>query len=713
MAQLRSVSSQRTIKLVYYSCNSPSSSRSLVAATAAATNNGKCNQKRALHTNAAALSGKAALLSSTSNSSSVYALDVLNGLRHQQRRQLQLSQSPFLCSNVGVGARSLHSAVNDQQQAEVALAEATEDNRRAGGGKQGQCESKSAQPNAGDQPQRDPLDVSFNDPIAAFKSKTTWELVRAYMVYMICSSEKLVEHNMKLLKVARTLLGAKLFVLLMKSSFYGHFVAGENRHTIVPALERLRSFGVKPILDYSVEEDITQEEAEKREVESSVSSAEDNVKDAGALPQYHVDKSFADRRYKVSSARTYFYLNEATCERNMETFIKCLEAVSGATFGTGITAIKLTALGRPQLLLQLSEVIMRTRKYMEALVGGQGNVLTHHKTIKDLEQYYAGIGDNKDVQTFLKNVTSDKEGILHLFPWSGIVDEDSQLSDTFRVPDPITGQMRRLISQISPKEEEMFRNMIRRLNTIVKTAAELDVRIMIDAEQTYFQPAISRITLEMMRKYNKEKAIVFNTYQCYLREAYHEVVTDLEQAKRQNFYFGAKLVRGAYMDQERARASALGYADPVNPNYEATTDMYHKTLAECLRRIKVLKDVGDDARKIGIMVASHNEDTVRFAIENMKSIGISPEDKVICFGQLLGMCDYITFPLGQAGYSAYKYIPYGPVEEVLPYLSRRAQENKGVLKKIKKEKRLLAAEIRRRLFRGQLFYKPKGNYVPI
>lgn len=135
---------------------------------------------------------------------------------------------------------------------------------------------------------------------------------------------------------------------------------------------------------------------------------------------------------------------------------------------------------------------------------------------------------------------------------------------------------------------------------------------MVDAEQTYFQPAISRITLEMMRKYNKDKAIVFNTYQCYLREAFREVNpsfsfslsfsvsitrlflvcfpqvgTDLEQASRQNFYFGAKLVRGAYMDQERARAQALGYADPVNPSYEATTEMYHKTLAECLRRIKV------------------------------------------------------------------------------------------------------------------------------
>lgn len=138
---------------------------------------------------------------------------------------------------------------------------------------------------------------------------------------------------------------------------------------------------------------------------------------------------------------------------------------------------------------------MHTRAYMKDMVGGHGNVMSHHKTIKDLEQYYRSMGlDNKDVETFLQNVTSDKEGydpvsphfflayisvfsivayfsasrILHLFPWSGIVDEESQLSDTFRVPDPKTGQMRRLISQIPEKEEEMFRNMIRRVNTIVK-----------------------------------------------------------------------------------------------------------------------------------------------------------------------------------------------------------------------------------------------------
>lgn len=563
-------------------------------------------------------------------------------------------------------------------------------------------------------PQRDPLDVSFNDPNAAFKSKTTLELIRAYFVYVLCSSEFLVENNMKLMKLTKAIMGDKLFVQLMKSTFYGHFVAGEDRFRIVPTLERLRSFGVKPILDYSVEEDLSQEEAEKREVEASVSSSGTNLSAEGtALPQYSVDKTFADRRYKVQSARTYFYLNEATCERNMETFLECLDAVKGATFGTGITAIKLTALGRPQLLLQLSEVIMQARHYMRELAGAAGNVLTHHKTIQDLERYLSNVADQKEVKKFLEKVTSDKDGILHLFPWSGIINEDCELSDTFRVPDPVSGQMRRLISQIPPKEEEMFRNMIRRLNTIVKTAQDLDVRIMIDAEQTYFQPAISRITLEMMRKYNTEKAIVFNTYQCYLKDTYKEVCTDLEQAKRQNFYFGAKLVRGAYIEQERARAAALGYDDPTNPSFEATTEMYHKTLTECLRRIRILKDKNVDPKKIAIMVASHNEDTVRFAIEQMKEIGIHPEDKVICFGQLLGMCDYITFPLGQAGYSAYKYIPYGPVNEVLPYLSRRAQENKGVLQKIKKEKRLLLSEITKRLAKGQLFYKPKGSYTPI
>lgn len=169
---------------------------------------------------------------------------------------------------------------------------------------------------------------------------------------------------------------------------------------------------------------------------------------------------------------------------------------------------------------------------------------------------------------------------------------------------------------LTEKEEEQFRNMLNRLNTIMSAAKELDVRCMIDAEQTYFQPAISRLAMEMMKKYNTEKTIVFNTYQCYMKIAYHSLVLDMEQAARQNFYFGAKLVRGAYMEQERARAQELGYEDPINPDFEATSAMYHRCLNECMTRMHELKQYNmDNEKKIGIMVASHNADTIRFAIQ--------------------------------------------------------------------------------------------------
>eukprot|EP00096_Caligus_rogercresseyi_P008387 TRINITY_DN270_c0_g1_i1.p1 TRINITY_DN270_c0_g1~~TRINITY_DN270_c0_g1_i1.p1 ORF type:complete len:323 (-),score=69.86 TRINITY_DN270_c0_g1_i1:415-1383(-) len=311
-------------------------------------------------------------------------------------------------------------------------------------------------------------------------------------------------------------------------------------------------------------------------------------------------------------------------------------------------------------------------------------------------------------------MTFDKKGLIHLFSWSGLIDANLLLKDVFKVPNLKTGNMEPLITALSAKEEEQFRNMLTRLQTIFQAAKDLDVRVMVDAEQTYFQPAISRITMEMMRKFNTEKAIIFNTYQCYLKIAYHSLFLDMEQASRQKFYFGAKLVRGAYMEQERARAAEVGYDDPINPSYEATSAMYHQCLEECMARMAVNKQNSTtDFSRIGIMVASHNADTVRFAINKMKELEINPEDRLICFGQLYGMCDQLSFPLGQAGYSVYKYVPYGPVNDVLPYLSRRARENKGIMHKLEVEKALHLKELISRVKSGKLFYRPEGDYLPV
>jgi len=572
---------------------------------------------------------------------------------------------------------------------------------------------------------KDELDLSFEDHNAAFKSKTTMEVVRALVVFQLCGINKLVDNNEMLMKLGQKMLGKKLFGEIMKRTFYGQFVAGPDTVGITPTIARMHSFGVKSILDYSVEEDISQEEAEQREMDSCVSQVDsqpasspipgvvEDKKFSDEMERYQAHKEFGDRRIGVYGARTFFYQGEANCERNLETFLRCIETVANTTQTTGFAAIKLTALGRPQLLLQLSEVIARARRYHEEVTGMKGQVIEGHVPPETYEAKLeaAGVPSEKpDVKQFLDNMTYDRFGVIHLFNWARPWHE--LLEDQFRVPNLRTGELEPLMSALTEEEGEQFKNMLSRIHTVFQAAKDMDVRVMVDAEQTYFQPAISRITMEMMTKYNKEKAVVFNTYQCYLKEAYNNLILDLEQSDRQDFFFGAKLVRGAYMNQERARAASLNYEDPINPDFEATSGMYHKCLLECMRRISLYKQAGTKKR-VGVMVASHNEDTVRFTLQQMQKNNIKPEDKVICFGQLLGMCDNLSFPLGQAGFSVYKYVPYGPVNEVLPYLSRRAHENKGILEKLEKEKSLLKRELRDRVLERRLFHRPEGNYRPV
>jgi len=570
---------------------------------------------------------------------------------------------------------------------------------------------------------KDKLDLSFNDHEAAYRSKKTSEVARAYAVLSLCGVKPLVTHNAALMKLGQKILGKTLFGLMMKQSFYGHFVAGEDQEGIKPVIGRMHSFGVKSILDYSVEVDETEKKKEEKKsfnMKKASEAKDDTTKISQYVPLDEDEHKEIDRTHNLNSARTFFYQGEAECDSNMKVFINCIDAVKGSTGGTGFAAIKITALGRPEILIRLSECIEKTRRYYTQITGKKGMVIkgkVDKSAFKDAFKA-KNMDENADVQAFLDQMVGDNQGLIHLFDWSGLIDKKKGLGDTFQVPNLDTGKMEKLITgdddgALTANEEEQFRNMVSRLHTIFKYAKNQNVRVMVDAEQSYFQPAIHRLAVEMMRTYNTESAIVFNTQQCYLKKALKTVTLDLEQAKRQNFYYGAKLVRGAYMEQERARAKLLGYKDPINADYEATSAMYHSVLDECLTRIHALKEAGDDPQKIGIMVASHNADTVRYGVKRMAELDLDPQERVLCFAQLLGMCDQITFPLGQAGYSVYKYVPYGPVNEVLPYLSRRANENGGMLGKVALEKNMLGKELFRRISRGQIFYKPKGQYKPI
>ncbi|XP_025938097.1 proline dehydrogenase 1, mitochondrial-like [Apteryx rowi] len=417
--------------------------------------------------------------------------------------------------------------------------------------------------------------------------------------------------------------------------------------------------------------------------------------------QYRVHRGFGDRRGGVISARTYFYADESKCDQRMETFLRCIDASSGSS-EDGFSAIKLTALGRPQFLLQFSEVLVKWRRFFHQMAAEQGQAgraaLETKLEVEKLQEALAnlGIATRAESQHWFTGENLGVTGTVDLLDWNSLIDSHTKLSKLLLVPNMQTGQLEPLLSRFTEEEDLQMKRMLQRMDVLAKRAAETGVRLMVDAEQTYFQPAISRLTLEMQRRFNKDRAIIFNTYQCYLKEAYDNVTVDVELSRREGWHFGTKLVRGAYMEQERNRAAQIGYEDPINPTYEKTNEMYHRCLDYILEEIK-------HSRKANVMVASHNEDTVKFTLRRMTELGIHPSEKKVCFGQLLGMCDQITFPLGQAGFPVYKYVPYGPVNEVLPYLSRRAQENRGFMKRANRERDLLWSEFKRRFFAGSLF----------
>ena len=240
--------------------------------------------------------------------------------------------------------------------------------------------------------------------------------------------------------------------------------------------------------------------------------------------------------------------------------------------------------------------------------------------------------------------------------------------------------------ELTSSEKEEWQRVRNRYEEVCKMAYDNKVILMIDAEESWMQDAVDHLVNEMMEKYNKEKAYIWNTIQMYRTGRLEYMAQDLERAKSKNYFLGYKFVRGAYMEKERERAAEKNYPDPIQPTKEATDNNYNAAVDFVLENLD----------RVAAFFGTHNEKSTELAIDKMKTLGLAHDDERLHFGQLYGMSDNITYWLGENKYNACKYLPYGPVKDVVPYLTRRAQENTSVAGQTGRELSLIQKELERR-----------------
>ncbi|XP_044303659.1 hydroxyproline dehydrogenase [Varanus komodoensis] len=415
-----------------------------------------------------------------------------------------------------------------------------------------------------------------------FRLKSNWELTRGLLVFLLCSSPRLVQKAPVLLSISRRVLGRRLWNSVLRLTLYGQFVAGETHKEIKGTLQRLQDLGVRPLLAVPIEEDV----GEAKEGE-----------------------------------RWY--------DENANSMMTCVDLSVGSTTNP-MMQLKVTALMAAELCRTIT---------------------------------------------------------LHLQKQEGMSDLSIE-----RLVSAMKGEELKFCC-LTEEENQHFRKSLRRLNSVAQHAVKKGVRVLVDAEYTYVNPALTLVTVAMMATCNTQHPWIWNTYQAYLKDTLERMHQDAALADRLGVCFGVKLVRGAYLEKERKLAKEKGYSDPVQPTWEATNESYERCLDFCLDRVPHSKG------KFELIVATHNEASVMHTVQRMAEMSIDKGAGLVCFGQLLGMCDQVSLALGQAGYAIYKSIPYGSVEEVIPYLTRRAHENQSVLQGIRKERDLLRSELRRRILR--------------
>ncbi len=242
------------------------------------------------------------------------------------------------------------------------------------------------------------------------------------------------------------------------------------------------------------------------------------------------------------------------------------------------------------------------------------------------------------------------------------------------------------IGPLDENDELSFASSKEYLIEICQKAFDLQVKLFIDGEESWIQNSIDLLAYEMMEKFNKNEVIIYNTFQMYRVDMFGNLTNAIKSAQDQSYFLGVKLVRGAYLEKERQRSHEENYSEPLHKNKQDTDRDFNAAVDLCLENLE----------RVYFCVGTHNEESCILLCDKMKKLGISTNHKQIHFAQLLGMSDNISYNLAHFGYNVAKYVPYGPVESVMPYLFRRAEENSSIAGQTSREFALIKKEVNRR-----------------
>ncbi|KAF9126613.1 hypothetical protein BGW39_006483 [Mortierella sp. 14UC] len=510
------------------------------------------------------------------------------------------------------------------------------------------------------------------------EKKSTSELMLSMLVYKLCTFSLLVDLAPRLISLAEMVHLTPPVYWFVRKTFFAQFCGGESAEDCIGTMNTLRSGGINSILDLSIEADLDELDLENQspqEIRAQFNKSADHIAD------------------QIST---------------------CIETAS--KMSKSFAAIKITAMGSPLLLQQVSSTLNALESRFKNADQDRDGKVTKEE-FRQLVKMLPSPALNKDqvldqvVDQLFKEADRDQDGQVD---WVDFASTISLNRDETRAL--FLGGTEGEVPGMEKEDLDDYKRVLVRMEKLCDQAAVTQTRLMIDAEQTYFQPAIDSVALHLMENYNNkphvEGPLVFNTYQMYLKDALGRLQQDYVRAQRNGYVLAAKLVRGAYMVSERKRAQELGLEDPICEGIEATHTSYNAGVdfmlgAMTRQKQKLIENKASQSDEeasalslktspVVVFVASHNKDSVIRTCERMQELDLAPQSGLVMFGQLMGMCDQISYTLGQHGYGIFKYVPYGPIHHVIPYLIRRAQENASVLGGVTVERTLLWEELRSR-----------------